>query len=258
MKNCLAPVMWMAMGAAALLPIKAAAQVPFSSTQSPGLGPFNRGAASSAPLPSSRPASQPAGAYGNNLAGNIPTAPAVAQIDPDHKIGPRDQLSYNVEEDRDDVVHPLTVTDEGDVLLPLGSTRVKAAGKTREQLSADIKSALEREYYKPGHAHVNLALVQIAQGTSKGRVYVTGEVASKGVVDLPVDGQMTVVQAILQLGGFTMESNLKRVFIYRKGGPPNGIQVNAKAVLHGENDKDVVLQPNDTVKVDRKVIGVEF
>ena len=261
MKNCLAPVWWMALGAVALLPLAADAQVPFSSTQSPGLSPFGRSSAAAlpAPAPSRSYSNQPPpGSYNGNLASNIPTAGAVGFIDPDHRLGPRDVLSYSVAEDRDNEVHPLTVTDEGEVLLPLGSLRVKASGKTTRQLSADIKSALERDFYIPGHATVSLALVQQAQGTSKGRVFVTGEVNSKGAVDLPVDGQLTVVQAILQLGGPTLDADLKGVYILRKGGPKKGIRVNMKAVLHGENDKDVALQPGDTVRVERKAIGVQF
>ena len=258
MKNCLAPVLWIAFGAVALLPAAADAQMPFSSTQSPGLSPFNR----SASLPANTPPRPAGGQYSQGanggMNGNVPTASAVAPIDPDHHLGPRDVLSYTVTEDRDNEVHTLAVTDEGEVLLPLGSLRVKASGKTTRQLSADIKSALEREFYWPGHATVTLALVTQAQGTSKGRVFVTGEVNSRGVVDLPVDGQLTVVQAILQLGGFTLDADLKRVFIYRKGAPKKGIRVNAKAVLNGENDKDVALEPSDTVKVERKIIGVQF
>ncbi len=249
----------MAAGTAALLPPGAAAQVPFSSTQSPGLSPFNRSTALPANSPPPRPTSNqyPQGTNGLT-AGNYPTASTVAgPIDPDHKLGPRDILSYSVAEDRDNETHQLIVTDDGEVQLPLGSLRVKASGKTTRQLTADVKSQLEREYYKPGHATVFLALLTAANG-SKGRVFITGEVNGRGAVDLPVDGQLTVIQAILQLGGFTQDSNLKRVFIYRKGGPKDGIRVDAKAVLHGENDKDVALQPGDTVKVDKKIIGFDF
>lgn len=258
MKTRLVPVLWMVVGVSALLSAAAVAQVPFSSTQSPGLSPFNRSAtlpASTPPRPTSNQYSQ-----GSNgmTPGSYPMATAVAPIDPDHKLGPRDVLSYRVAEDRDNEPHQLIVTDSGEVQLPLGSLRVKASGKTTRELTAEIKSVLEREYYKPGHASVSLGLDSVAQGTSKGKVFITGEVASKGAVDLPVDGQLTVVQAILQLGGFTEEADLKGVHIYRNGAPKKGILVNAKAVLHGENDKDVVLQPNDKVRVDRLIIGVHF
>lgn len=253
MKNCLAPVLWMAVGAATLMPVAASAQVPFSSTQSPGLSPFNR-SASLPPPAQPRPSSSqyPQASTNGNMPGNYPAASSVGPIDPDHRLGPRDVVSYSVAEDRDNEAYQLVVTDSGEVQLKLGSLRVKAAGKTPQQLAADIKSALEREYYRPGHATVSVGLIQVAPGASKGRVFITGEVAGKGAVDLPVDGQLTVVQAILQLGGFTLDSDLKGVYVYRKGAPAKGIRINAKAVLNGDADKDVVLQPGDTVKVEEK------
>ncbi|MBE7159096.1 MAG: SLBB domain-containing protein, partial [Rhodospirillales bacterium] len=162
-------------------------------------------------------------------------------------------LSYRVAEDRDDKVTQLFVTDSGEVELPLGSLRVKASGKTTPQLAADIKGVLEREYYKPGHATVFLGLVSAAPNASRGKVYLTGEIASKGAIDLPADGQLTVYQAILQLGGFTQDANLKAVFIYRKGGPAKGLQIDCKAISNGDTAKDVVLQPGDTVKVKKKL-----
>ena len=119
----------MAFGAAALLPAMAVAQVPFSSTQAPGLGPFNRSSAT-ASLPPPAPARATASQYPpGNANGNYPAASAVAPIDPDHKLGPRDVLSYSVAEDRDNETHQLVVTDAGEVQLPLGSMRIKASGE---------------------------------------------------------------------------------------------------------------------------------
>ena len=75
---------------------------------------------------------------------------------------------------------------------------------------------------------------------------------------MPVDGQLTVVQAILQLGGLHSRLRSQGRLVIRKGGPKRGVRINAKAVLNGENDKDLALQPGDTVKVDRKAIGIQF
>ena len=244
-------------GAALWLPLTAIAQVPFSSTQSPGMNPFNRGTGlPPASTPPPRAANPPGAAspYGNNMPGYVPTASAVTgPIDPDHRLGPRDVLTYRVAEDRDDKVSQIFVTDSGEVELPLGSLRVRASGKTTQQLSADIKSLLEREYYKPGHATVFLGLVSTAPNASKGKVYFTGEIASKGAIDLPADGQLTVYQAILQLGGFTQDANMKGVFLYRKGGPKDGQRIDCKAISNGDSAQDVILQPGDTVKVKKKL-----
>ena len=257
----------MAAGAAVLaLPLAAFAQVPFSSTQAPGMNPFNRG--NNLPPPTANtpaPRQQPAAANPNGLMnyggqpGAYPMAGMVSgPLDPDHKLGPHDTLSYRVAEDRDDKVYQLAVTDSGEVELPLGSLRVKAAGKTTQQLTADVKSTLEREYYKPGHATVFLGLLSATPNASKGKVYFEGEVAAHGAIDLPADGQLTLYQAILQIGGFTEQANLKGVFVYHKGGPKDGTRVDCKAIKNGDATKDLALQPGDRVLVKRKMFDFQY
>ncbi len=195
--------------------------------------------------------------YGGQT-GAYPMAGAVTgPLDADHRLGPRDALTYRVAEDRDDKVYQLVVTDSGEVELPLGG-RVKASGKTTQQLTADVKGVLEREYYKPGHATVFLGLTYAAPNASKGKIYFEGEVASHGAIDLPADGELTLYQAILQLGGFTEQANLKGVFVYRKGGSKDGTRVDCKAIKNGDATKDMVLQPGDRVLVKRKMFDFQY
>ena len=177
-------------------------------------------------------------------------------IEPNHKLGRGDRLSYYVVEDREpNQVWPLIVGDDGEVNLPLGG-RVKAAGKTTDQLRTDIKGLLEREYYY--HATINMGLDAVAQRASRGRIYVTGAVRQTGPVELPVDAPMTASQAIYQMGGPVDFSALKKTRVMRKGGPKEGILVNVKAVEKGDLDKDVVLQPGDTVIVPEASIGIRL
>ena len=232
----------------------AGAQAPFSSTSPPN--PFNRFPTSTA---SGQPGATPStGLYpgatpGSAVQGLANNATGV--IDPSHRLTRQDRLSYRVIEDRDNNVVPLVVQDSGDVEVPLIG-RVKAAGKTTAELSRDIKARLESEYYY--HATVSLGLDQVA-AHSNGRVYITGELSGKGALDLPADGQLTVSQAILQMGGPTIDSDLKRVHVIRKGAGKKGIlEVNVKAVLAGQADKDMVLQREDTVNVPKKFLGIDF
>ena len=215
-------------------------------------------------LPRPAPARQSAVPGDASLAGpsGIAGFPAGQQVmtsepvDPNHKLGRGDALSYQVAEDREpDKVATLYVSDDGEVDLPLGG-RVKAAGKTTDQLRADIKSMLEREYYY--HATINLGLSRVAARASRGRVYVTGAVKSVGFLELPVDTVLTASQAIYQMGGPVDFSNLKRTRVMRKGGPPKGIPVNVPAIEKGEFDKDVVLQPDDHVIVPEASVGIRF
>jgi protein involved in polysaccharide export with SLBB domain len=136
--------------------------------------------------------------------------------------------------------------------------RVKAVGKTTSQLTAEIKGDLEREYYNVGHATVILGLDSVAPETSRGRVYMTGAVQNRGVLELPTGASLTVSQAIVQSGGGGDFSDLKHVKIIRKGGPKKGIIVNVKAVQDGQLDKDVTLEPGDTVTVPQKTFNISF
>ena len=175
-------------------------------------------------------------------------------IDPNHKLGRGDELSYQVAEDREPTkVAQLFVSDDGQVDLPLGG-RVKAAGKTPDQLKADIKAMLEREYYY--HATISMGLTRVAPRASRGQVFVIGAVKSIGPVDLPVDSPLTASQAIYLRGGPVDFSVLKKTIVLRKGGPKEGIRVNVSAVERGEIDKDVILQPGDTVKVPDATWGI--
>ena len=147
-------------------------------------------------------------------------ASAVTQIDPDHRLGPRDMVSYRVAEDRDNELHQVMVTDSGDVQLPLGGMRVKASGKTTQQLAAGHQEARSNasttsRVMRPSPSD----LMPLRNGTSKGKVFITGEVNSKGALDLPVSGELTVVKAILQFGGFTQDADLKGVLHLPQGRP---------------------------------------
>ncbi len=256
MKHLFAPLLLALSGVVFLAADPAGAQVPFNSTSPPS--PFNRFNTATSPVQSNS-GQQPQGQYQTNAAPGTTfqsmSMNSGAAIDSNHKLTRQDRLSYRVAEDRDDKVWPLVVQDSGDVEVPLIG-RVKAAGKTAAELTSDIKAKLESEYYY--HATVSLGLEQIA-AHSNGRVFITGELKGAGALDLPADGQLTVSQAILQMGGPTDDSWLSHTRIIRKGVNAKGfIQVDVESVLKGHADKDVVLQPGDTVKVMKSPFGIKF
>ncbi|HEY1173776.1 MAG TPA: polysaccharide biosynthesis/export family protein [Verrucomicrobiae bacterium] len=82
------------------------------------------------------------------------------------------------------------------------------------------------------------------------RVYVTGNVKSAGIVQLPIDEELTAYAAILRSGGFARFAKKSGVYVLRNGG--NGekfrIPVSIKSVQSGKQP-DVVLQSNDIIVV---------
>ena len=260
MKHLFAPLL-LGLSGVVLLADPAGAQAPFNSTSPPN--PFNRfnnppsGAVQPNPA-QGQPGQYPGQYPGMNMPGYTMQATAMnagSSIDPNHKLTRGDSLSYRVAEDRDDKVWPLFVQDSGDVEVPLIG-RVKAAGKTTSELGSDIRAKLLAEYYK--NATVSLGLDRIA-AHSTGRVFITGELNGHGALDLPADGQLTISQAILQMGGPTQDSWLSHTRLIRKNISKEGfIQVDVAAVLKGHAEKDVVLQPGDTVEVRRSPIGIKW
>jgi polysaccharide export outer membrane protein len=145
------------------------------------------------------------------------------------------------------------VTDSGEVDVPLAG-RVNAAGKTTAELASNIKSILEREYYY--HATVIMGLDSVAPVVSRGRVYVTGAVRSRGALEMPPGSTLTVSQAITQSGGSSDFGDLKHVRIIRQGSKK--LIVNVAAVLKDSPEKDVALEPDDTVFVPEKTFNINF
>lgn len=228
----------------------AAAQTPYSPASPVNTSSPFAGVALPRPAPAA-PRQNPATAGGGTTISTPPGSYAPASqlmtsepIDPDHKLGRGDRLNYRVVEDREpDRSYQLVVSDSGEVNLPLGGL-VKAAGKTPQQLSTDIKSRLEKEYYY--HATVIMGLDSVAQRASRGRVYVSGAVKSTGSVELPMDAPLTASQAVDQVGGFIDFSNPKRSYVLRNG---RKLMVDLHAVETGKSTDDVVLQPGDKVFV---------
>jgi protein involved in polysaccharide export with SLBB domain len=119
--------------------------------------------------------------------------PAAAE---QHKLAIGDRLSFKIVEDEEGTNTPLFVTDSGDVEVPYIG-RVPAENKTCKQLAAEIKTALEKDYYY--QATVVLAVDLMSK--SRGRVYLVGAVRLPGPVEMPSDESLTLSKAILRAGG---------------------------------------------------------
>lgn len=132
------------------------------------------------------------------------------------KLGPQDRVSFRIVEDRGQPLS-LVVTDSGEMEVPLIG-RVRAMDKTCKQLAYEIKPLLEKEYFV--RATVIIGLDQ--QGTkSRGKVYLTGQVRSPGVLELMPGDPMTVSQAILRANGVGDFADKRKVrLVRRKDGLP--------------------------------------
>jgi protein involved in polysaccharide export with SLBB domain len=174
-------------------------------------------------------------------------------LDNARRLGKGDRLSYRVVEERRTPVS-VVVADSGEVEVPLIG-RISAAGRTCYQLAASIKPMLEREYFHKATVIIGLDSIS---SKSLGRIYLTGQVRSQGPIEIPPDERFTLSKAIVKAGGFADFANKKKVKLIRRGpsGAPQTQIIDVEAITtRGELDKDVELQPDDTIIVPEKFIN---
>lgn len=149
----------------------------------------------------------------------------------------------------------LVVTHSGELQVPYIG-RVMAVGKTPKQLAAEIKTALEKDYYKQATVVLSLNLASRFMG----RVYIWGQVRQQGGLDIDINENLTAGKAILRAGGFADFANKKKVKVVRGNldadGKKQSFELDMQQILEeGKIEKDIVLQPNDLIIVPSRLVN---
>jgi polysaccharide biosynthesis/export protein len=183
---------------------------------------------------------------GTNISGTRAVAGVGRALDDQHRLRAGDKLSFRVTEDGEEA-KSLAVTDSGEIELPNGFGRFAAAGKTCRALALEIKTALEKDYYKRATVHVGLDAIN----NVRGKAYVSGQVSKPGPVNIPVDAPLKLSQAILIAGPPTQWAKLTMVKVVRQQGKDTKTMiVDVDAILNkGWLERDMVLEPDDLVIV---------
>jgi polysaccharide export outer membrane protein len=158
----------------------------------------------------------------------------------DYRIGAADVIEVLVWNEpnfsREVVVRP-----DGKISLPaVGDVQVE--GLTPEALSKNLQEALAH-YIKIPKVSVIVKLV------NSSKVYVLGQVKNPGA--FPLQGDMTILQAIAQAGGFTDWAKKGGVILLRKTKEGDQrIVVNLRKIIKGSKGvEDVRLQAGDRINV---------
>ena len=122
-----------------------------------------------------------------------------------YKIGEQDLLGIDVFQ-VEDFSLTVRVNDHGVISLPLIG-KIKASGKTSDQLQVYIASKLEENYLQNPHV-----TVFIKEYTSQ-RVTVEGSVNKPGIY--PIKGRTTLLQTIAIAQGLTDLANADSIQLYR-------------------------------------------
>ncbi len=161
----------------------------------------------------------------------------------------------------------LRIPAGGIVSLPVIG-KIKAQGKTPEELRQELIAAYRRHIKKPDiallvgentarkiHAEPEYLTVTLTRATAQ-EVFVGGEINAPRQVQL--DGHLTALQAIMRAGGPKDSADLSRVVILRRGkfARPEWIQTNLKAPLEGQSlENDLALRGGDVVLVPKTGIA---
>lgn len=162
------------------------------------------------------------------------------EAQPDYHIGPLDEIEISVFE-MPDFQRSLRVNANGDIALPLVGV-VTAAGKTTQELEAEIAQSLTAEYLRT--AQVNVFVTDFASQ----RVTIDGAVASPGIY--PLTGQTTLMRAIAVGGGLTQFAEPSGVIIFREVDNQKMAAVFDIAAIRSGEREDPEVYGNDVIVVD--------
>jgi protein involved in polysaccharide export with SLBB domain len=134
----------------------------------------------------------------------------------------------------------VTIRPDGRISLLLLNDIV-AAGLTTKELT-DVLTKRYAEFFREPQVTI------IVKTFAASKVYVGGEVGQPA--QLALVGDLTVVGAVLQAGGFKSSARLDTVVLLRNDGQNQPIvrTINVKDVIH-KGKPDILLQPFDVVYV---------
>ncbi|MCK5450441.1 MAG: polysaccharide export protein, partial [Candidatus Omnitrophica bacterium] len=174
-------------------------------------------------------------------AGYAEEAPlATAEYTDEYTVGTGDVLNVSVLQP-EPLVLTVTVAPDGAISFPyIGSVMVKGNGLT--EIQEEIQTRLADGYMK--YPVVSVSLIE----SRSRRFFVYGEVMKPGAYFLEDD--ITVLRAISMAGGFTKFGSLSKVKVLRRKTDKAGyksLTVNIKAVMNGDSDADLVIEPGDII-----------
>jgi polysaccharide export outer membrane protein len=158
----------------------------------------------------------------------------------DVRIGPMDLLDISVF-GAPDLDNSYQVDFEGKLKLPLIGT-IPAAGFTASQLATNLERRLGETYLQDPDVTVRVS------EASKRFMTVDGSVQKPGMY--PVEGQLTLLQAIALSGGPSDNANPRRVVVFRQiEGKRHAAGFDLKEIRQGDAE-DPIVYANDIIVVD--------
>jgi polysaccharide export outer membrane protein len=183
---------------------------------------------------------------------------AFAMVDgnPEHRIGPNDLLHITVWNGLAVEEATVRVAEDGTIFVPFGvDQNLKAQGLS----STDLKRLIQKESLK----YFRETVVQVViEEYNSSRAYLLGEVGRGGTGGdgagmYPLKGRQTVLEFIIEHGGFSEAANLTRVQVNRASGEVAFLNL-SEVIFQGDESQNPVVNPGDIVWVPSKEVGANI
>ena len=171
----------------------------------------------------------------------------------EHRIGRNDLLHITVWNGLAVDETTVRVAEDGTIFVPFGiDLNLKAQGLS----STDLKSLIRTESLR----YFRETVVQVViEEYNSSPAYLLGEIAGEGSFDrgsgvFPLKGRQTVLEFIIEHGGFSERANMTRVQINRATGEVLFLNL-AEVIFQGDESQNVVVNPGDIVWVPSLEVG---
>ncbi|MBP5429407.1 MAG: polysaccharide export protein [Elusimicrobiaceae bacterium] len=143
----------------------------------------------------------------------------------------------------DNMDRVLRLSGNGTVTFPLVGN-IKLSGLTLEQAEQKLANRLTEYIRQP---QVSMLVKEYGNKT----VYVLGQVSRPAAIQIPPEKQLTVLEAITSVGGFTDIANTSKVRVLRvEDGKQKTIDVDVSQITkQGNKSMDIALRPGDVIFV---------
>ena len=163
-------------------------------------------------------------------------------------LKPSDVISLEVFQELD-LNKSVRIQGDGSVALALIG-KVKVAGMTAGEAQALITDLYNRDYLVD--PQISLLVVEFSPKV----IHILGSVNNPGVVPIPPDRDLTLIEAMASVRGVSRLGNPKSITIKRvqEDGRARQMQVNFSRIIQDPNSKDIVLKEGDTIWVPERII----
>lgn len=170
----------------------------------------------------------------------VPDSPSAAALEAGYKIAPMDTLNIRVFR-MDDLTGDYQVDLAGNISMPLIG-EVRAVDVTTAELDSILTRRFGEKYLENPDVSVGI------KASARRNVTVDGAVKQAG--SFPVNGPMTLMQAVAQAGGTTDDANARRIAIFRQiDGKRQAAAFDLTSIRRGEM-QDPPVYAGDIVVVD--------